>query len=214
LYDVLTIPPVPASGTSVPISGGKLNLTPPSNSYYLNIPPTDVEAANSKIVEISLPDGSAEAISIVYGNIIALKGENTETDYVFFEEYDDDGEIQRYFYVLNVTISGPTEAKVTVTFSLADGTTIMTVSPDSISQAAFKASGLTLTATSVPGATYSWKYDNVAITGTTNTVVVQYTDDAIGWARAQTGAHTVSLEMVVGGTTYSKTFTVIVATLP
>jgi len=215
-YDISTPPPPPiGAGTNQAISGGKITLPSPNNSYYLGLPSQISTIADYEIAKVRIsPAGSNQSVTPDSPGIIKLEGKGTETDYVF-AEINQDGDIYpEKFFVLKVTIESSSEANVVVTFSVTDQGAGMTVSHNTISQTVFINSGLTLTLSGAPaGAGISWRYDNEVI-GTTATCTVPFNEsNSATYKYIIEGDHTISVEITTGGRTYSKAFTLAV-TIP
>jgi hypothetical protein len=218
-YDPPTVPPPPPTGTPLTINDGAITLSVPTSKYYLNLSSIFYSLDGYDVVKIpTLPTpAGAASFATVSGNIIALEGQGTTTDYVFVERDNAGDIILEKFYVLSSTVlggapvPGPTNITVTVTFSLTDQAASFTVSGNSISQDNFIASGLTLTlnGTLPTGATVSWKYDNAAVgdSSTSQSNKISYNaNDSSTYKYIIPGVHTISVEITVGGIIYSKEF--------
>lgn len=137
-YALATTPGTSDTGTTVTIdASGKATVSPtasppPSSEYYLKLP-TPIFSSNGtlsyNIAGLPIPSGQGQTVTLDTNNIIKLRGEKTETDYIFVLMSGSNlaFEIQDNIRVLKVAVSSPPEVRLTLTPKFTpDGSPVVT----------------------------------------------------------------------------------------
>ena len=207
-------------GTVLTADNGRIALATPVSRYYIELP--QVITPDTKILMVPVsPEGKSSLVNFITGNIIALRGAGTTTDYIFADTAKNGDVTLKVLYTDISPRPDGSDPTIVIEFEIPDGSLNLTITgtTGTITQSALIAGAASRTYTVTgtnPGfdsAQIAWTYNDAPITSaaTSTTWTFKYDeDDPDTEEYLIKGTHSFTVDITIDEETYSIPFGVVV----